>query len=158
MVNGEAGVVRVKDKGGGVETRVLKPGEVYEENVAEIVKRPDDQEVDNRGGDSHDVAAGIDEHANDDTGGQVNVDKITAGGDGHDSIAAGVIHVRVRDQGAHAQDEAQAAGGGDHDGAGGQWDIRVQGGEGDKAAKDIAACIKEEVRGAGVYNVHTHPI
>jgi hypothetical protein len=52
----------------------------------------------------------------------------------------------VRDQGAHAQDEARAAGGGDHEGAGGRWDIRVQSGEGDKAAKDNAACIQEEVR------------
>jgi hypothetical protein len=135
--DGEAGVVQVQDKGRGVETRAPKPGEVYEENDAEIVKRPDDQEVDDRGevhddtrgqvhvdkvtagGDSHDVAAGVDDHAHnahDDAGGQVNVDKIIVGRDGHDNIAAGVNHVRVRGQGAHAQDEARAAGGGDHDG------------------------------------------
>jgi hypothetical protein len=153
----EEGVVRVQDKGGGVETRVPKPGEINEENDAEIVKRPDDQEVDNRGGDSHDVAAGVDEHANDNTGGQVNVDKITAGGDGHASIAAGVIHVRVRYQSAHAQDEARVAGGGDHDGDGGRWDIRVQGGEGDKAAKDNAACTQEEVREAVIHGGEGHP-
>jgi hypothetical protein len=38
----EEGVVRVQDKGGEVETQVPKPEEIYEENDAEIVKRPDD--------------------------------------------------------------------------------------------------------------------
>jgi hypothetical protein len=152
MVNGEAGVVRVEDKGGGVETRVLKPGEVYEENDAEIVKRPDDQEVNDHGeehddargqahvdkvaagGDSHDVAAGVDDHTHDDARGQVTVDKVTAGGDGHDNnTAEGADHVRAR------------------------------GGEGDAAAKHglpVEGEVQEEVRvarvhvGGGVHVAH----
>jgi hypothetical protein len=57
--DGDAGVVQVQDKGGGVETRV--PGQINEEDV-------DDQKIDDSGGDSHDVAVGVDEHANDDAG------------------------------------------------------------------------------------------
>jgi hypothetical protein len=49
----------------------------------------------------------------------------------------------VGGHGAHAQEEARAAGGGDHDGAGGRWDIQVQGGKKIKLQKIMQPVYKK---------------